>query len=460
MKFFTKKNIKLSIVWLLSSIVVLLSVLLYLLRREDVAWQESLEILASSFLYSGFWFLLFGSVFGFLLIRYLYLNFRLQGIKSFAKKFSLLILLPVGLIFSAFKLSDWYTHSETFEYTWDHSVENTADTVKQLGLIDGKIRGLHLFGTRRSEYVEFQPLVKNNIEFIVQVPYGWQENYRSSTIHWQGRRNQSIAARDSSMTRLIEKAKSKGIQTLIKPHIWLGDQHSGNWRADILFKDEQEWEEWSEDYTAWILHYAKLSEQLELPLFCIGTELCQIAKNHPKYWRKLIKSVRKVYSGKITYAANWHDEYEYISFWDDLDYIGIQAYFPLSKSEEPNVGELKKGWQTHLKKLATFSKKYDTPILFTEIGYKSTPDAAITPWEWANHNNSLYTKISNETQANCYEAFFQTVWQEDWLAGALFWQWHAQHHRRERYKDINFTPQNKPAENILGKWFNRLIVPD
>jgi hypothetical protein len=36
--------------------------------------------------------------------------------------------------------------------------------------------------------------------------------------------------------------------------------------------------------------------------------------NRPKYWQELILEIRKVYKGKLTYAANW-DEFKRVPFW-------------------------------------------------------------------------------------------------------------------------------------------------
>ena len=457
MKFLTKTQLKWYFTWLASCYLLLTLIGVALLSTEGVNWRESLDLLLPHFRNPGLWLFLSIPYLGFLLLRYLFSIYKKAGFRTFAKKLGMLVLLPAALLFSAFKISDWYTGSEQFDYTWDYEIENSLDSVRQFHTIDGKYRGVHLFGTRRLEFVDFDPLVKNNIEWIVLVPYGWQEDHRSTSIRWQGRRRQSQAERDSSMILLIEKARHKGIQTIIKPHIWLGRPSPDKWRSDIEFEKEEEWASWSKDYREWILHYARLSEALQLPLFCIGTELFQLVKTRPDFWRNLIRDIRKVYSGKLTYAANWHDEYEAVDFWGELDYIGIQAYFPLTNKQNPGTEDLVRGWKPHLKALQAFSKKYDKPILFTEIGYKSTPDAAIEPWQWANTVEGMYTKISNETQVNCYEAFFKAVWPEPWFAGALLWQWHARHYRDERDKDINFTPQNKPAENIIARWFNKVV---
>ncbi|MEM6723389.1 MAG: hypothetical protein AAF598_05080, partial [Bacteroidota bacterium] len=45
-------------------------------------------------------------------------------------------------------------------------------------------------------------------------------------------------------------------------------------------------------------------------------------------WRTIIRSARQHYTGELTLAANF-DNYREISFWDELDFIGINAYFPL-----------------------------------------------------------------------------------------------------------------------------------
>ena len=62
-----------------------------------------------------------------------------------------------------------------------------------------------------------------------------------------------------------------------------------------------------------------------MDLFAVGTELKAFAKKRPEFWKQLIQKVRTVYSGPLTYAANW-DEYHEISFWQDLDYIGCLLY--------------------------------------------------------------------------------------------------------------------------------------
>jgi len=97
--------------------------------------------------------------------------------------------------------------------------------------------------------------------------------------------------------------------------------------------------------------------------------------------------------------------------------------------------------------------KFDKPILFTELGYKSTEDSAIEPWTWMSYDLEVLKKtpVSTETQVNCYQAFFDTVWEQEWMAGVHLWSWNAEH--KGGPTDHDFTPKNKPAENTIAKGF-------
>lgn len=310
-----------------------------------------------------------------------------------------------------------------------------------------KQRGVCWVGGRQEVTAkEFEAVKKNNINWISQTPFAWQENPQSPLIRlnteservWWGESDQGI----KETTRL---AKEAGIKTMLKPHLWI--HHS--WPGEIKMESDSLWQVWFEQYELFILHYARLAEEANIEMLCIGTELHH-AISHEEEWRKLIESIRAVYHGKITYAANFTEEYEKIKFWDDLDFIGVQAYFSLSKNLNPTVEEMIANWATPLSSLEAIAGQYQRPVLFTEIGYRSTTDAAIEPWRWPQEN--LENSRSNETQARCYEAFFKATWNKPWLGGVYFWKWYP--HGAHRLGEIDFTPQGKPAEKVMSRYFN------
>ena len=106
------------------------------------------------------------------------------------------------------------------------------------------------------------------------------------------------------------------------------------------------------------------------------------------HWVDLIARVRSLYHGKLTYAANF-DQYRFVGFWDRLDLLGINAYFPLTRRllpEQPNADRaaiLEARWRSLLRSLDAFRAERGIPghrVLFTEIGYVGRANSTIEPW--------------------------------------------------------------------------------
>lgn len=323
------------------------------------------------------------------------------------------------------------------------------------GLRD-KLKGVHYFAHFRETEVNFDKVSSNHIRQIVLVPYAFQEAHDSPDLEFRRRNRRRSFDRDSLYLALADKAREHHLEIIVKPHIWMRPE-AGKWRSDIDFSEGPEFRKWSESYREYILYYARLSEKMGATHFCIGTELSGLTRGHDLFWRQLIQDVRDEFSGKLFYAANWYREYEQIKFWPELDYIGVQAYFPVCKKTNPDLDDLKDGWKDHFNRLRKISRKYNKPVLFSEVGYRSSDDAGINPWTWVESHNVDQMIPSESTQAICYEAFFQTFWHEPWFAGALIWQWHADYENAgalDPHARLDFTPQNKQAQSVIAHWFS------
>ena len=314
-----------------------------------------------------------------------------------------------------------------------------------------KQRGVHVFG--RMDSNAMAPLIRSNFEWVTFVPYAGMKDYNSSSIRIFRGDADRRRRRDSMWRSNVKLVHSHGLKVFLKPHIWIGEATDGKWRSDIYPETEEDWINWSADYREFIMHYAEIAELTDVDMFCVGTELTALTLKKPQFWEDLIRDVKKVYSGQLTYAANWYKEYDGITFWDQLDYIGIQAYFPLSKNENATVSDISNGWQSHLHKIEAVHKRFDKKILFTEMGYKSTNDSAIKPWEWMDYSKANQEKLSVQTQANCYQAFFDSVWNQDWFAGVHIWQWRSHYDKSGGEDDTDFTPQRKLAESVIAEGF-------
>jgi hypothetical protein len=234
---------------------------------------------------------------------------------------------------------------------------------------------------------------------------------------------------------------------MVKPQIWV-------WRGEftglIEMHSDEQWKILEESYSSFILTYAKAAQEINADMFCIGTELEKFVMQRPQYWQKLIKEIRKVYKGKLTYAANW-DEFKRVSFWNEIDFIGIDAYFPLSNKKTPTVQELEIGWKPHKQEIIRIQKQYNKPILFTEFGYRSVDYNAKKPWFVDN----VEGKINLQAQVNGLQAIHNQFWKEDWFAGGFAWKWFHKHQEVGGGNNNRFTPQNKPAEEILRRLYKQ-----
>ncbi len=276
------------------------------------------------------------------------------------------------------------------------------------------------------------------------MPFGFIRDIHSPEIVFDTER-QWFGETKKGAKQYIELLHKNGIKVMLKPQIWIW---KGEFTGTLAMQSEKDWKALEASYDKFICSYAELAQETRTDLLCIGTELGQFVKNRPEFWKGLIKKIKGIYKGKLTYAANW-DEYPRTTFWEDLDYIGIDAYFPLSKEKTPSVEQLKRGWQPWKKKIAALAKAKNKPVLFTEFGYRSMDYTAKKPW-LVDRNEE---KVNLEGQVNAKKAIFSEFWSEDWFAGGYVWKWFIHHDEAGGANDNRFTPQNKPAQGIIRDFY-------
>lgn len=256
---------------------------------------------------------------------------------------------------------------------------------------------------------------------------------------------------DESIIHAINTAHSLGMKVMLKPHLDIVDTSDGSWRGDISCRTEPDWKLWFESYRDFMLHYAKLAQENNVEMLCIGTELTSVSGTREDMWRDLvIKPVREAYKGLLTYAANWNDEYGHIRFWDALDYVGIDAYYFLVEDKpRPTLEEIKKGWEPWVKDLDTFQKRVNKPIIFPEVGYCSAEWTAKMPWE-----EIASGKVDLELQADCYRAMLEAFWDKEWFYGMYWWRW-GTNVRFGGKHNRGYSLQNKPAKDVVTEWYKK-----
>lgn len=265
-------------------------------------------------------------------------------------------------------------------------------------------------------------------------------------------------------------------------HVWVNSKSSAFIAGAAVGASEKGW---FDNYSAFASEYARVSAQYHLPYFIIGDGLSDVTTDGPNTtakadpngidrgvpgesfpncparrdceWRHVIHAIQVNtydnyakhapqpggnYSGKLIYAASWGGdttattttaEFEGITWWDAVNYIGVDAYFPLTQNESdvPAIA-LQSGWNGQaacgskdlnvcpgdiVQRLGAVSGKFNLPVVFTGAGYGSTPGANASPPIPSGADTS---NEDDPEQLNDMQSLLFTFSSQSWWAG-VFW---------------------------------------
>jgi hypothetical protein len=290
----------------------------------------------------------------------------------------------------------------------------------------------------------------------------------------------------------IAEATADGLSVMVRPLIdflnpsLTGSYSVGDWRD---FYNPANPATFFASYQKMIVAEAKVAQANGATMLSIGAEMDQLTgPQYLSYWTGIISAVRAVFSGKLTYSADWDDDISpwagahgltagtgdlatQVSFWNQLDYVGIDGYAPLSDAADPTLTQLIDGWtqvptdatskavtgnQSLISYFEGVAAAAGKPLLFTELGYESATDAASQPF-------GSSTNIFDATlQASLYQAFFDAWGQagNGSLAGVYFWNWDPNVAEVGPGNGANFSPQGLPAQDVVTTAFTTPAPPE
>jgi RTX calcium-binding nonapeptide repeat (4 copies) len=292
-------------------------------------------------------------------------------------------------------------------------------------------------------------LGSNSIELTDRI---WTETGTSNTVIEDPAKTES----DASLLASFQAAHAAGLSVVFRAAISPLD---GTATSSMAPTDVSAF---FASYEAEIVHLATLAQAGGVATFAIGNEMSSLTgAQYRGDWTNLISAVRAVYHGDLTYSAAT-DEAAHVSFWDELDTIGVNTYPPLTSSETPTTQDLVNAWtevpinpyyaaafdyQSPVDFLHSLSEQYGKPVLMTEVGYRSIDGTAINPGSWDSSGTA-----DPAAQATAYNAFFQ-VWSAQggsWLKGVELWQWDLSN----AYNATGYSPMGKPAEAIVSQYYH------
>lgn len=303
------------------------------------------------------------------------------------------------------------------------------------------VYGEHVLAEERT-LAMLEEMWRAGVRWVAIVPTWYQASVDATTMA----RKLAVTPTDEALRTYIRRAHHRGLRVFLKPHV---DVETGEWRGWISPRDRAAW---FASYTVMLTHYARLAQDEGVAALALGVEFKTLEEETVR-WQHLIREVRAVYRGLLTYAAN-HDSYQDVQFWDAVDWIGIDGYFSLATNNTPTVETMLAHWRTHLRSLHTWRQHRGLtahPVVFTEVGYVSADGTARRPWWYPASCDAAQVDMAEQRDA--YEALFRAVKDSALIEGVFLWWWDNPS-TSDSWPDglqwrCFFTPRGKPAFTVL-----------
>ena len=257
-----------------------------------------------------------------------------------------------------------------------------------------------------------------------------------------------FAKNKEDVRRAIAMAHARGLSVMLVPHLWV---ESGEWRAKIEPPTDAAWDAWAKSYGAFVRGWAEIAESMRVELFSAGVELRSwVTTPRAASFAALIRELRGVYKGLITYSANW-DDVEHTLILAELDVIGVNAFYPLAEKDGAPFDVLLDGGKKVRARVRDLAEVWQKPVLFTEIGYTTRRDPAIRPWEWPDAMKGVV--VDETAQADAYRALVAPLLDEPRFMGFFVWRVYADPDDVSQEAEWGFSPRGKLAELVVRDAF-------
>lgn len=296
-------------------------------------------------------------------------------------------------------------------------------------------------------------LVQWGATWVALTPFGRTMNLRPTGVDLSF--EAPFEKNREDVIKAIHMAHEQGLRVFLVPHLWV---ESGQWRAEIDPGSDEGWALWMDGYERFLLTWASVAEQAQVELLSVGVELRSwVTTSRAPRFVDMIRRVRNVYHGPLTYSANWDDVQDTVIL-GELDVIGINAFYPLTDSENSSFQRLVKGGNSVAKSVKELSSSWNRPVLFTEIGYTTRPDPALRPWEWPDDMQGVV--VDEKAQALAYKALLAPLVDEPSFAGFFVWRVYADPDDMSQEAEWGFSPRGKQAELVVRDAFSAYWAAD
>ena len=310
-----------------------------------------------------------------------------------------------------------------------------------IGPIESSLYPGRGYGTRYTEET-LDELVDEGVTWIAITPFGRLWDLRTTFIDMEFEAPYEDNRR--AVKRMIRQAKERGLGVLVVPHLWV--DMPDLWRGEIEQGTPERWRAYHEAFTEFVVAWARDAAEAGADMLSIGVECKSFSGRFGAFWTEHIRRVREVFPGYLTYSANW-DEAEDVVFWDQLDLIGINAFYPLADHDDATDAEYLAGARRAMHTVRGIARAHRMPAVLVEIGYTTRPNAAVEPWLWPDGMTNVV--IDEREQARALGALLAAFAPEPWLAGVFVWRYYADRDDVSQEATWGYSPRTKRAMDVL-----------
>ena len=321
-------------------------------------------------------------------------------------------------------------------------------------------------------------MAESGVNWCILNTHFCQEEYSSRKLFF----DPVFSSGELELVDIVKRLHDEGIHVILKPCLTTLD---GSWMGAVTFPGGKQIEgvdkaqryagEWFSSFREVLKCFADFSSRNDIKAVLVGAEYTGTIWETDE-WRKTIAEFRKNYDGPLSYEftrnpepsgkgnegySEWRAK---IPFVDDLDFLSL-SWYPRGRPFK-GEGEIPKCPKTTLNEMLDYLRpareQFDKtvemyggkPVLFTEIGQRSSRGCVSLPWDaWTD---GIYDA---QEQADYMEAIFRTFSDKPQWAGLCWWKWDETqkrpHFDPDPRKDRGFRIYGKPACDVLRKWSGR-----
>jgi hypothetical protein len=262
----------------------------------------------------------------------------------------------------------------------------------------------------------------------------------------------SVGYASPAYERTLREMRALGATWIaLTPFGRIPDLAGSQWRGELEPGSDVAWARWADRYERFVRAWAEVGQEAHAEIFSAGVELRSwVTTSRAPSFSHVIREIRRVYHGLVTYSANW-DDVDQTVIWGDLDLIGINAFYPLAEQPGAPYATLLESARKIRTRVHDLAESWQKPVLFTETGYTTRADPAVRPWIWPDAMSGI--AVDEEAQATAYRALAGSLLDDPDFAGFFVWRLYADPDDTSQEAPWGFSPRGKQAELVIRDAF-------